>query len=359
MIIDISNLMDVIEDNSIFQKAKTPLSAKKIKRRTIRALTAPNTLVKPLFLRYVIPAVLVSVLSITALAVGIYACVGDWFQSLFLNRTHNALTAEQVSFIADHAKELHATDSVNGYTVSLDGILHDGKTSYIKLSVSSPTEAYAKYYSYGFESLPVLHLGTKSVGCSLMEWSGSTGSPDTDSQFLLVAYWDSIDDFKEILDDTELITLELTDLYRYNASVRPVERILVAEGTWNFEIPAESFQITGWNQELIKEPLECKVAKAMCGDVIKIKITSFNLQAMSATMTYEYPSKTSLESIKIDKLKIVLNDGTIVQAYPSGGEIIKSENGYVGEIIFGMAAPLSLNECSHVIFPNGETITIH
>ena len=359
MNIHISDLMDLIDDNSLFLKAKTPISLGKVKRRTKIVIAKTKQLSKPLFLRFAIPAILVSVLSVTGLAVGIYAGVGEWFQSLFVDRTRNALTEEQVSFVTEHAMELHSSDTVNGYGICLDGILHDGLTTYMRISVSAPEKNDAVHYSYGFKNLPVLRFGAQTIDCTLMEWSGGFEEQNQKTQYLLVAYWESESDLQKMLDQSKTVILEMTDMYRYDTSVRPAEIVLIADGTWHLEIPAESFQATRWNKELINVPIDCEVTKAMSGEAITIKITSINLHAMSAVMVYEYPNDTLLESITPPHLSIVLHDGTVIDAYPSGGQIIQQEKGYIGEMTFGMTSPIILADCSHIILPNGEKIRIN
>jgi len=145
-------------------------------------------------------------------------------------------------------------------------------------------------------------------------------------------------------------TLRLEDLHAFHwvdLKTADADLELLAPGVWEFEITfAEDTTVI----EIIEEPVPCP-AEVMqwpeWGDE-EILITSLKLRALSGEMTFHFPEKAEAVNAWIDDIFLVMQDGNQVLMQEAGG--------WPDNVTFTFAAPIALEEVSHILLPNGTKI---
>ena len=162
-------------------------------------------------------AVLLLGLSVTALA---SFRAGGWFEKYFGAKTNDGLSPAQVSVIEDKTTDVGKSCTVNGYTVSVDSIINDNTTVFVRLKVTAPEgTVFTDKKRYFFEDFG-FNVGTVANAPGHYS-SGSSGScevlddgdmPDNGLSMLITLDYRQYSDAGFSLGDKPNRTLQLGNL---------------------------------------------------------------------------------------------------------------------------------------------------
>lgn len=320
-------------------------------------------------------AALVLALSVTAYAV---LDAGDWFKEWFSGQTQSELTEGQQTYIESAAVDVGQSVTEDGWTVTLQSAMTDGKHVYMKLDIQPP-EGTQMPRNIDMDS--VLASTDPALEGELY-YAGSQWWPDEAS---------GTDGVCTILVEKDIPAAVQGGQIDYSCPlVLTVENLvadndpdteLLAAGPWRFE-----FTVTPPRTEeldLISEPIACKartetsyyngepfdpsmlepgqMIDSASGletvtEEVTVTVTSLRLSSMGAVLTYEYEAGTDRPMIDPWGLEVELANGGVADiagSMDSGAD--DSANECYMSIDF--AAPIDLDEVTAVTF-QGHPLTL-
>ena len=313
--------------------------------------------------------------AIIALMVFLMGCAvayaQGWFASYFSAQSEAPLSDGQISFIAEHEQVINETKVQNKWAVELKSAISDGETAYIIMGVRAPEGVWVGNEIVDGIVEKWMHLGGGADGTGdVITCSAGNASLEGNYWYLTGSSWTDDGDglentgnvvyhlnFNKIYADQETVITEpfgpdmdfdvhieniyveyedeeyrqelLNGKYKGQTDImftpEETERLLrtdiVAEGTWDFTI---NFAENGAGVELLSAPVttEANVIKNTgpgIGDYVyaieAVKVTSFVLKPLSATVYYEYDggvnftdSQRSVFAVMKDGSRIELHD---------------------------------------------------
>ena len=285
------------------------------------------------------------VLALGATAYGVYS---DWFVDFFTDRAGKELTESQQMTVEDMTTAVGRSQTVNGWTVTVDQAVADKENVYIKLDVTAPEGTVLDGDGYSFREV---HLtgGAESGSNDVISVSASQKvEPDEDGRDNTAAIlWTCAVRTRagsqaSFLDGAPR-TLTLTDLRRYREE--SLDYADVAAGTWRFEVTLEPREEDAPGEiEFITEPVPCAAVSETwnsAGEIIRretpVTLTSFRLTSLGATCEYSYDEQEALE---LPDVYVALEDGTLVDAMLSSGVI--------GSCSYELASPIDLGQVDYI-----------
>lgn len=331
----ISELLDDYDESELDIKMETPLSSERVRELTMSKIKEDKK-PKRIAFRVLIAAAIMMALTVTVFAAGNGAA---WFREFFARGGETELSDGQMEFIESNAVMLNESQTVNGYTVTLESYISDGSMAYLKMNIQAPEGVEMSRSGYRFESMAAVYPDGEPA-CGFLSWALQEKNEDTgESTYIL--------DLNFIMDDgreDDPVILELTDLYN---------GAKLTEGTWRFEIVLPDTAI-----ELIDEPFTCPLAHTGEGESISITITAVRLRAMGIEIMYEPSALEMFEEHHFWTIQAVMQDGSVIEFLPSGwGKASDSEETdwwveYHSDI-------LSLDEIVCIELPGGVQIPVN
>ena len=341
---NISDLLDAYGDPNIDLERSTPLSSERIKALTmskIKEQTAPKK--RRTTFRVLVVAAVIVTLAASAFAAGGEA---DWFQGFFEARSETELSAEQLAYIEQNAVDVDQSDTVNGYTMTVQSYISDGNLSYLKMKLQVPADA-EPFGDYFMEQGPVLFRNGEPV--ENHSGRGRILSKDEDQKtitFLLIL------DADLGLEDGDWVQMKFSNLYQRR---RTEADELVAEGTWNFVMQSTDVQ----EIELITDPVECVVHTTDGYEAVTLSLTSVRLRSMSMEIEYDCPGENVWDYFIFDNVKVIMSDGSTMNMNHDTHYMSEDGENTYEEDSFYVDAPLNLDEVAYIEFPGGTKIPVN
>jgi len=324
--------MTDIDDETILEAKFPPAHKKILSRRSVVVLAA---------------VIMLMTLTVTACA---NPDTAEWFRTFFHNAAQHQLTEGQLQYIEENTIAQKQSKTCNGYTVSVGSAISDGVRGYIQMTLTGPEGMVLDADNYHFAN----HFELRDENRNEGYWGGGVDSRDNDPNDNIVPLLLELrppvgtTDIPKLTEHTW--TLRLEDLYafhRVDLKTADADLELLAPGVWEFEITfAEDTTVI----EIIEEPVPCP-AEVMqwpeWGDE-EILITSLKLRALSGEMTFHFPEKGEAVNAWIDDIYLVMQDGSLILMQEAGG--------WPDNVTFTFAAPIALEEVSHILLPNGTKI---
>ena len=294
--------------------------------------------------RLILLAALVAALTISAFAA---EEITNWFMDYFARYSSTGLTENQIVFIEENTTDISKAQTCNGYTVEVDSAFSDGSYSIIKLKLIAPAGVKLDACNYfpGNDS-PLVPTGEEH----LTRWNGGWGCYVDDATPNVAEITCTI---REGIDARTNWSLRIEDIYgTYEENIGEddyrqwTERIV--EGVWEFPIV---FSNDGYQEiELIRDPIPGRVNIGLNRDSYHdVMITSFQLRAMSAEITYEYVVPVHGAG-DFDPIYVVMKDGTEIMLLPKSGSPISCT--------YHFAVPIILGDADYVLKPDGTKLPI-
>lgn len=287
---------------------------------------------------------------IAALSMSVLAAkeITNWFEAYFGRFSEEPLTENQIAFIDENTTETVQSQTSNGYTVTLESAISDGRNALIKLKLTAPEDTKLdalNYFPGNDEPLTAITDGKTTVANG--GWGTSEDHDGKDNTVDILCH------LRDCVKDHTHWKLQITELKgTYNENVgtsdfRQWEETIVT-GLWEFEV---FFPESGKEErELITEPVPGKVNIGLNKDwYLDVFITSFKLRAMSAEITYEYLEPTHGAG-DFDEIFVVMKDGSRMMLIPS--------QGHPGSCTYDTRSPIILSDAAHVLLPDGTKLPI-
>jgi len=282
----------------------------------------------------------------------------DWFRSYFTFQNKQDLSPGQSSFIEQNTQTLTSSVTVDGYTLTVESAIADSRNAYLKLRLQGPPGTVLDADSYtsrlrptadGFDYRSFYRLDDPDGFSGGRTWLPVADEDPNDNLFSILYVINQTDNNSQpFFEEGVLYRLHVTDLTAdYDEENR--HEPLTDGGVWDFDIVFES--INDDVMELITEPVPTAF------ETISIEVTSFQLQTMSAFVTYSGRNDERGVACFFDAA-VVLKDGTRVSFKPR----MLSPKGEICEIHFMLSSPIVLDEVDYVelrdgtrIFPSSES----
>lgn len=277
----------------------------------------------------------------------------DWFRAYFTSRNKQDLSSGQSSFIEENTQELADRVTVDGYTLTVESAIADSRNAYLKLRLQGPPNAVLGADLYAHQPRPTADgTGYQRTFYRLDDPDGFSGmgtwqvmeddNPRDNSVSILYSINQTNNSAQPFFEEGILYRLHITDLEAVYEGERPHEP-LTDGGVWDFDIVFES--INNDVMELITDPVPTAF------ETISIEVTSFQLQTMSAFVTYSGRNDERGVVCLFDSA-VVLKDGTRVSFKPR----MLSPKEETCEIHFVLSSPIVLNEVDYVELRDGNRI---
>ena len=254
---------------------------------------------------------------------------------------------------------------INGYSIALKDVYSDGNNAFITLAVTAPEGVNLQEY----EGYPVALQpgnrwgffeqtteGSGNVGGGYGSEDDGDGKANTQNVVLhYSAGTEQIRDGESPFAEGKVWSIYWQDIYGsyLNESTNEGEKVLLAEGTWSFNVEFEN--VTVEELELITEPLQTKVAYGwdlQGNDVYQdTMITSFILRPRSASIICDMEDAAPDFLTVGDRcVYVVMKDGSRVAFY--------GDNAGFGIQNLQTDTPIDLNQVASVLMPDGTELNI-
>lgn len=81
-----------------------------------------------------------AIAAVLLLLAGCAVCVWNWYSSFFTLQREEPLSDSQISYIHENAREMHESQTCNGYTIELKSAIAETQTAYITFQMTAPEE---------------------------------------------------------------------------------------------------------------------------------------------------------------------------------------------------------------------------
>lgn len=346
----ISDLLDAY-GSDIELKPETPLSSERIKALTMIKIkeTAPQK--RRVTFRLLAAAAIIAAFAISTVAAG---SGGAWFQAFFAEKNESGLTDAQIAAIEQNAVPIGQSRTVEGYTVTVESAMNDGRNIYIKLDLYAPEGEVLAYEERRFEQMTLYNQEGVQVS-SGWRFTDTIDEDKTDNHDEMLLSF-------EIEEDNGLsggAVLKLTDLYKIYGRPFEQKKEMMAAGTWTFDLAFSAGQADSWEYEVIRNPVPCNMVKYHTDEETEIILTSICLRALTIDVVYDYPDGADLEHLRWLGMKLIRTDGTAISVLPSDSSICPDGDQVTGYVSLEPDAPIVLDEIAWIEFPGGTRIPVN
>lgn len=352
-----------------------------------------------------------AIVAMMGLAVTAFASefIQNWFVSFFAEKNDSALTQEQVNYIEENAQNINEVQTQDNWNVELKSAITDGDVAYIVIGVTAPEDVSLEprivdgslkdRFNPG-NLFPMPEEGEQDVISCSAGIASASGNYQYSQSFKMVEDGDGLPNTKNWVftlkflkfDSTKATTIsdpfgsdiewyihienvireyedeeylaELmkgkyagqTDvMFTSEETQRLHAEEILAEGTWDFTV---NFGESGEGVELLNQPITTMASIfRKTGPEIwdyehvvdDVKVTSFVLRPLSATIYYECDDGANFTDHKEMRMYAVMKDGSKVELedYGSGG---------VGFAVLTANAPIIIENVDYILLADGVRI---
>lgn len=295
----------------------------------------------------------VSSLALTALASGDGSL---WFQRFFSGSSGTNLTNSQKTYIGENTATYQQSQTMNGYTITLDSAISDGVMTLIQFKVTAPEDVVLGLHHYVPENWSSNTLFVNELGQTYNTSGGwSTIDEDkTDNQLTLLYesnntwYEKHIDQIFGHTWTIRLVGLKGEEQLTPEKFDNPPQPQHITDGVWEFQI---TFPEKG--NETVEFVSDAAICPGMHSFHIHgfqeedLLITSLKIRALGASLHFQHPEKGEI-SAEFDTIFAVMKDGSQIP--------LKSYYHGPGFLTFLFDAPIVPAEIDHILLPNGTRL---
>ena len=246
----------------------------------------------------------------------------DFFSSNASTENLEDLTGRQQQIWNRGLVRLDQSVTCNGYTVTLESGISDGYRMLIKYRIDGPEGTSLNGDGYQLRcttdiQIPHFSDGDYSLGVYGEELL-QDDNPDDGTVYGL---------FEWLFQPPEGSDFSITDGTQWNITVyeiweekRSAERnalITLCQGTWAFQVTFSEDLLMTNSTELVENAVRCAAYRSFRNHrfPLKVRVTSFELRSLSATLRYNMPLTGSWEGITLGPISLVMQDGTRIEAH--------------------------------------------
>ena len=321
-------------DEDLILDVQEPIRGRSLNKRRLMALLTA--------------AVIASTLAMTAFA---SSDASVWFRNFFTKRYGGTLSNGQTSYLGDYTAQFQQSQSVNGYTITLNSAISDGRFVFIQCDLVAPEGTILDADRYGDLHDTILwNASGDSFPCN---WTIEDGDSTDNTITMLCSIdiiWGQGNHFDFTEHDWQLYIYGLGATYYENQgtmdfTLRTEE---LTEGTWVFDIrfPDGASRTV----DFIQEPVDCpsNINWGIQGlTQQEVQITSFTLRALSAELSFHFSKAESING-SFDDIYVIMKDGSKV--------LMQEYSNVPNQITYKFDAPIIWEEVDHILLPNGTKL---
>ena len=353
---NISDLMDHItpEDMTL---GDHPLDAARIRELTMDKIEMKTKPIRRWGMRLLLAAALTVLLTMSVFAAENIMTYENWFREFFSGKEVVAdISENQLKLLDSSLTQINQSVTSNGYTVTLESAITDGYVAYFTFRVDAPENVVLDGQRYMFDDIPLEIFGEGiNDGMTTIRGGGWEELEDADPSdgsicMLLEMHISDPGGTVSALTDQEEKTITLNKLL-VDAGPEAAPEIVV-QGQWSFTFTLPDTDPLTQQVEMLSSPVRC-TGRRLAGQFFvdtAVKVTSFQLRSLTATMVYEKPLTGTWGGLILDSIHIVLKDGSRVTARFSSGT-------YDGDnciCTMEFDVPISFADVDYVEFPGGD-----
>ena len=249
-----------------------------------------------------------------------------WYRDFFASNasTENLedLTGHQQQIWDRGLVKLDQSVTCNGYTVTLESGISDGYRMLIKYRIDGPEGTVLNGDGYQLRyttDMQIPHFGDGDYSLGVYgEEPLQDEKPDDGTVYGL---------FEWLFQPPEGSDFSLTDGTQWNITVheileenRSAEKdafTTLCQGTWGFQVTFSENLIVTNSTELVEKPIRCTAVRDLGNRrfPLKVRVTSFELRSLSATLRYNMPLTGSWDGITLGPISLTMRDGTRIEAH--------------------------------------------
>lgn len=344
---DLLYAINDLDDDLIQGEEATP-AARKFRGRRLATL--------------LIAAVVASTMILTAFA----SSDGSlWFQNFFSKNVQQPLSSSQNAYINTHTVQGNQSQTVNGYTITLESAISDGNRTFIQCKLTAPEGTVLDADKYGdiHDTVFVFQEPGNAPSIGSFGWENLDDDPSDNTAILLfhheIAYSGS--EASSFTDHPcQLLIYGLQGTYYEGEGIdMTIREEKLTEGFWSFDIvfPEDSDREIEFVTGYVECPCEVQMGMKRTGEnslmpILEpayVQVTSLTLRALSADFHYKYAEKDQVNA-DFEDLYVVMNDGTKVRMQRGAGA--PNYNGYKFD------TPIILEDVDHILLPDGTKLTV-
>ena len=354
---NISDLMDHIAPEKAILSGDCSLDVQRIREMTMDKIETKRKPIRRWGVRLLLAAAITAMLAMSVLAVEDIMTYDNWFRDFFSGKEVVAdISVNQLALLESSITQINQSVTSNGYTVTLETAITDGYVAYFTFRVDAPEGVVLDKDRYIFREVPLDLFGEDIDNSEITIRAGGwrtleDNDPSDNSVRLLLEI--SINDpagMDAALTDMAEKTIVLNTFLSDAGPESPLET--QAEGQWGFTFTLPDTDIVTQEIEMLTSPVRC-TARRQSGQYnfnIAVRVTSFRLRALTATLVFEEPLTGFWEGIILDNVYVVLKDGSRVLARFSDGSY--REGMCITNMEFDV--PISFADVDYIEFPGGD-----
>ena len=359
---NISDLLDGCEVEALELGESAPLSSARIKELTMSKITKKQKKSGRIAFRVLVAAAILAALSMSVLAAEEILTSDNWFRDYFSGKEVVAQISEnQIALLDAGMTEVNQSVTSNGYTVTMQSAITDGYVVYLVFRVDAPEGTVLDGVYYNFEEIPMdlfgesIDDGVVSVASGGWRCLEDDDPADNSIMLLLEMSFSDTSCYSESFADGKDRTISLRTLHESRKNdAGEVERAVLAEGEWDFTFRFSDSSAMTAEAEMLSEPVRTSGRRMLRNHyfAVNMKVTSFKLRALTATMVVERPLTGFWEGVLLDPIYIVMKNGSRVQIHLSSGGTV--EGGF--SFVFDFDQPISFRDVDYVEFSGGDKV---
>ena len=278
---------------------------------------------------------LAAVVALALLLVGctvVYVVTGNswyaerWYRDFFSTNasTENLenLTGHQQQIWNRGLVKLDQSVTCNGYTVTLESGISDGYRLLIKYRIDGPEgtvlngDGYQLHYTTDMQ-IPHFGDGDYSLGVYGEEPLQDENPNDGTVYGLFEWLFQPPDGSDFSITDGTQWNITVHEIWEENRSAEKNALTTLCQGTWAFQVTFSEDLLVTNSTELVENAVRCAAFRSFRNRQfpLKVRVTSFELRSLSATLRYNMPLTGSWEGITLGPISLVMQDGTKVEAH--------------------------------------------
>lgn len=314
---------------------------------------------------FIVIAAIISLLGLSVFAAEHILPIDYWFYKYFSNdptpEVINELSENQQEILEHGLVAINQSITDNGWTITLESGISDGYRMLIKYRIEAPDGVILNADNYGLDyttdikppKAEAYNLGAGYYGGDKLE--DEDVMDNTVTKLIECTVLPPEGEVFSITDGT-VWTIRFHSIKEENGSLDDFTRKTLCEGNWEFNVIFTDDLLVTDSVELLDNSVQCSATRYFRSNRfdIKVKVTSFELRTLTATVRYNRPITGFWEGVLLNPIYVVMNDGARVAATYSQG---LNRNDHV-ECILTFDRPVSVDDVAYIDFPYAGEVPI-
>lgn len=322
--------------------------------------------------RFLMLAAMISLLGVAAYASNQRQLTGDWFTSFFANSTQietdEYLTEDQNLIMDSGLVEIDQSMTVNGYTITLETGICDGYRMLLKFRLDAPEGVVLDGRNYWLDTVierVTQEEETDGYGTGTIQLHMLDDENTADNSATLILDYQIMPgrDNKYYLTDGAICTVEFSNIQEEYGYLDAYERVLLCEGSWNFEVAFDDGLLVAKSRELLERPIRVNSRMLVDNFLIRneylpltTKVNSVQLRALTAVVHFKRPLIARFSGVDLDDpIYLIMKDGTKIRAIQ---EIISYKYDGTDNALYTFNQPVVVEDVVYIEFPGAGRVIV-